>query len=148
MFEFIHLVDDIVDGYFDAGVYQPHLGELNAMRLFFNYKHPGEEIQDLDIFVGILEDEEFIKSFYQEICHADPYEALNFANAFRLAMEIVNTKKSSLGNLLDLVNNWLSNIGTVLSQENIDKISEIADGIKNGDTAAQLADRVADTLKE
>lgn len=148
MFEFIQLVNDIADGYFDSGIYQPHVGEFNAMRLFYNYKHPDEDIQDLDTFVDILKNTEFVKSFYQEVFYANPCESLDFANAYRLAMDIVTTKKSSLGNLLDLVSSWLIQIGSVLSQENIDKISEIADSIKNGETAAQLADKVAETIKE
>ena len=145
MFEFIQLVNDIAEAYFEDGIYQPHIGELNAMRLYYNDKN-NADIVDAAEFAEIVKDEKFVSEYFAAI--SERSDKLDFIQAYDMAMDIVDTKKSSLGNFLDLANSWLSRLGDVVSQENIDKLSEIAGEIKDGEISNKLADKVAETLKE
>ena len=143
MFEFIQLVEDIAEGYFDGGVYQPHIGELNAMRIWYNSNHPDDEdVVDATEFAEIIKDEKVVSDYFAAI--SERSDKLDFVQAYDMAMDMVVTKKGSAITLLEGV---ISRLNTVLSQENIDKVTALADGIKSGETVQQLADKVAEDLK-
>lgn len=142
MFEFIQLVNDIAEAYFEDGIYQPHIGELNAMRLYYNDKN-NADIVDAEEFAEIVRDEEFVKSYFAAI--SERSDKLDFIQAYDMAMDIVNTKKGTLAVMFEGV---ISRLNEMLSQDNIEKIKEIADGINGGESINKLAEKVAENLKE
>ena len=142
--DYLAMVNEIVLEFFNEdGVYQPHIGKINAMRLFYNdcvKKSPYDEKYDHDIvdimdMIDIVADEGFIRA-YNEALAADIYTSLDFGNAYRDAMEIVDVKKSSFGNAVEtvgsMINRIVTTISSVLTGENIEKVSKIAKEISDG----------------
>lgn len=93
--DYVSLVNGIVGEFFDSetGDYQPHIGRLNVMRLFYNecvveskfdLPHDFEDALMMDVLV---EDEEFINEFNTAI-KGDGKMRLDFANAYAEAMEM------------------------------------------------------------
>ena len=121
--DYIAIVDSIADGYFVGGEYKPHMGLIHAMGVFYN-ACVQESKYDIE-FNGRI-----ISLAEMEVIFADPeFEAafhsateihmirLDFANAVRDALDIVNAKKSSVGMITDTV------------QRGIEKIAGLADTI-------------------
>jgi len=150
MFEYLHLVNEIADDYFDDGIYQPQFGELNAMRLWYNTTHEDKISEDgVDKMAEVIKDNEFIKDFYTTI--AAPTYDFDFSKAYQVAMEIVDYKKTSFGNILDSLNYWLTRIlhdlQDVLSEDTIEQIVSVAEGIKHGETTTEaIGDLVSGKL--
>lgn len=160
LFDYLAMVNEIALEFFsDDGVYQPHIGEINAMRLFYNqcvtkskfdekYSH---DIVDAMDMVDIVNDTGFIGA-YNEAITSNTYTSLDFGNAYRNAMEIVNVKKSSFGNAVKIVgsmlNRFTDSISSVLTDENIEKVSQIAKEISNGNISAEaVVNAYADHMK-
>ena len=87
--DFVSTVNDIVLEYFDAdGAYTPHIGLLNAMRVFYNEcvkesKFDGDiphNVADALEMEAIVADEQFIQCF-NEALKTDEY-SLTFATAY------------------------------------------------------------------
>ena len=141
------IVNSIADGYFDfEGNYVPHIGVMNAMRIFWNecvtetrngeeIIHEVTELTDLD---EIIANGEFEKAFNEAteikmVC-------LDFANAISNAIDIVNVKKNSIGGISDYVNQLIEKVANGISNitpehmETLKKVSgQIADGTFNAD---------------
>lgn len=142
------MVNDIASQYFYSdGEYAPQIGLLNAMRLFYNccvkeskfddvVSHTSDTLDDMET---LATDDQFIEEFNKALV-ADKY-CLDFANAFRDAMDIVNTKKSSLYQMVvlmkDAMNSIVDRIAPALTQENIDKVRAIAKDIADGKISAE-----------
>ncbi|MCD7810268.1 MAG: hypothetical protein LUG91_00185 [Ruminococcus sp.] len=152
LFDYLAMVENIASEFIDekSGVYQPHIGQLNAMRLFYNfcvteskfddkYEHNIIDAEDME---EIVADEEFIEAFnnairpdvYLDICY-------DFACAYADAMEIVNVKKTSLGNVINAIGNMINsvfeNISSVFTEDNIGTISQIAEDMSKGKVSAE-----------
>ena len=145
--DYVSLVNGIVGELFDSetGDYQPHIGRLNVMRLFYNecvveskfdLPHDFEDALMMDVFV---EDEEFINEFNTAI-KGDGKMRLDFANAYAEAMEIVNTKKDSFNSMTNtlktVINSVMEKMSPILSGDAIQKFTEIADNIAKGNIGA------------
>ena len=65
---------------------------------------------------------------------------IDFANAYAEAMEIVNVRKGSFGNAVNVIKNAISNvvdmINPVLGKENIEKFNKLADTFSKGNLSA------------
>lgn len=157
--DYVSMVNGIVDEYFDVdGEYQPHIGRLNVMRLFYNkcvteskFDLP-HDFNDALMLEPLIQDEEFIAEFNKAL-KGDGSICLDFANAYAEAMEIVNVKKGSFGNAVNIIKNSISNIidmiNPVLGADNIDKFKQIADSFSNGNLSADTIVKVfADKSKE
>lgn len=142
--DYVSLVNAIVSEFFDAdGEYVPHIGRMNAMRLFYNecvveskfdLPHDFEDALMMDVLV---EDEEFIRAF-NEAVKGDGMIRLDFSNAYAEALEIVNAKKDSLtGVLKDAINGFMQKMSPILSGDAIAKFTEIADNISKGNISAE-----------
>lgn len=142
--DYVQTVNDIVLEYFSIdGSYQPHIGILNTMRLFYNLcvkessfdNEYGHDIIDAMEMVDIISDENFIKQFNDNLTNCEIIK-LDFGNAYRDAMKIVDYKKSSLENAINMVQNSLTNFVTSLSETINDKdiktITDIAEKISSG----------------
>lgn len=140
---FVSMVNDIALEYFDTdGSYTPHIGLLNAMRLFYNEcvtdsKFEGDishNITDVIEMEVIANDEQFIRCF-NEALKADGY-ALDFATAYNEAMKIVEQKKTSVYGAVELIKNVLiqvfDNMNSAMTPENIQKITDLFNKMNGG----------------
>lgn len=144
--DYVSLVNGIADEFFDVnGEYQPHLGRLNVMRLFYNecvaeskFDLP-HDFNDALMLEPLIQDEEFIAEFNKAL-KGDGSVRLDFANAYAEAMEIVNVRKGSFGNAVDVIKGAISNIvdmiNPVLGTDNIEKFKQIADSFTSGNLSA------------
>lgn len=154
------MVDNIAENFFSKGEYKPHYGNLNAMRHFYNEcvkeskfdeEYPHEIINGFEM-ADIVADEEFIIAFEQAIFAENGGFGYTFGRAYREALDIVNTKKSSIGNLIEIVSAGINGLVDVVtpafSEENLAKISDIAKNIANGNLSADaVVDAYAKTTR-
>lgn len=145
------MVENIADNYFDKGVYRPHIGKLNAMRQFWNecVKQSDFDADYNHECINVYEIADVISSpeFMSEFCKAIEYDendvnCFSFANAYHDAMEIVASKKTSIGSLIDSVTGGLENLIEIITPAfdklNLEKLGELADKIKDEDFADKV----------
>lgn len=142
--EYIFLVNEIVDGYFydgednevlniRNGEYVPHIGNLNAMRLFYNYCMTGNgygvphNVKDALEMEAIVKDEDFIRMFNESIA-GDGYMQIDFANAYACAIELIDIRLNSTSTALDK-----------LKAHVVDIINKLGDVVNNLDTTSLTA---------
>ena len=145
--EFIILVNSISAEYFNEhDEYTPHIGMLNAMRLFWNeyveesdseLQHDIVEAEDLK---PLVENEDFINAYNKAISYAGENK-LDFANAYYNAMLIVENKKGSIDRLLDSVKSMIvdlfNKVAPMFTDENLDRIEKIGKDIASGKLSNQ-----------
>lgn len=158
---YVSMVDEIVLEYFNAdGEYQPHIGMLNAMRLFYNecvkeskfdeqLAHDNIDAMEMEALVA---DQEFIEAYNRALI-GDGMVRLDFANAYKEAMEIVNVKKTSIGTAMQTIKKAIGGIvemiAPALTEENIAAIGTIAKDIASGKTGAEsIVETYAENLKK
>lgn len=150
LFDYVVMVNEIALEFFNEdGVYQPHIGKINAMRLFYNNcvtksaydEKYGHDIVDPMDMVDIVSDKDFIYAYNEAVNVGQHSESLNFGNAYKDAISIVDVKKSSFGNSVEIIGSMINriadNISHVLTDENIEKVSKIAKGISEGKISAE-----------
>lgn len=139
---YLNLVDILCEGFFFLGNYSPARGRLNAIRHFYNIcvlddiDGIAHDIQD-DIEIDkLLLNEDFMKEFSAEISDINKSNDLTFGMAYHDALEMVNTKKSALGQITDailsLVSDFTDKITDTFSEESLDRMENIAKDIKDG----------------
>lgn len=137
------IVESIADGYFDFdGTYQPHIGMMNAMRVFYNecvaesvfdekYPHNITNILDMQ---DIVNDDEFIKVF--NLCINTEAISFDFGNAYCDAMKIVDNRKSSLLNMFEQIKNMVAGLSTelehILTPDNLKVVKDVAVALGKG----------------
>lgn len=156
---FSAVANQITDGYFDnEGIYSPAIGKLMAMCVFFNvcvdksdysekFANGVTDIEDLDEVIT----KDFITAYNDAI--ARDGEAIDFANAYSAAMDAVETKKSSFGYLVDVavtaIDKIASDLNETLSDEKIEILKKISDGLVNGENlAAAIVSEYSKKLSE
>lgn len=156
--DYLAMVNILSSEYFDEnGEYQPQYGRLNAMRQFYNYCVKSSKFEDEiphDIFDALdmrplVADEDFVKAFETAVSPKSEM-AFDFANAYRDALDIVETRKNSFDRVIFSVRHALETImdkiNPLLTEDNIEKVSAIAKDIGNGKLSAQaLVDAYADS---
>jgi hypothetical protein len=114
MIQYVNCVNKIASKFLsDEFEYEPHIGMLHAMCLFYNlcvkdskYKNTvGEEIHDIWDIRDVAKDPEFIREFNNAIRGQETF-SLNFSNAYRQAMDIVETKKNPVNNIINLIKDF------------------------------------------
>lgn len=150
LFDYLGMVNAIVSEFIneDDGSYQPHIGNLNAMRLFYNYcvkksdydKKYEHNITDAESMAEIVADDGFIVEFNKAL-DFDGKISYNFANAYRTAMDIVDTEKSAINRLAKTVSAAIGEIlestSSLLTEENLSVLSQIGKDISNGKISAE-----------
>lgn len=148
MVDYLVMVNEIVLEYFNEdGEYQPQIGTINAMRLFYNkcvveskFDAPHDIVDAMDMET-MIEDDDFIEAFNNAIVGNYPGIRMDFANAYRDALEIVETKKNSIErafvSIKKSISAILDTINPLLSDDHIDKVSEIARDVANGKISAE-----------
>ncbi len=144
--DYVTLVNGIVNDFFDSETdeYTPHIGKLNAMRLFYNkcvveskfdLPHDFNDASQIDI---LAEDDEFIKEFNAAVI-GDGVIRLDFANAYADAMEVVNAKKNSFGNAVaaikKIIEKTLESISSIVTDENLEKLTKIAESVNTNNVS-------------
>lgn len=142
--EYAVMVNSLVAEFFDSVTqdYQPHFGNLNAMRLFYNHFYKdevSEEIIDALDMNEIVNDDEFIQAFNSAI---NTYGIIrcDFGNAYHDAIEIVDVKKVSVNRafstLKDGIVDLVNTINPLLDSDNLEKVFEVAQAVQNGKITA------------
>jgi len=146
--DYIVLVNEMVLEYFnDDGEYQPHIGMLNVMRLFYNncvveskFDNPHDIVDAMDMEI-IVEDDDFLNTFNDALVGNIPGVRFDFANAYKDAMDIVENKKHSIERAVDSIKKLLSSIfdivNPLLTDEHMDMVAEIAKNVGNGNISAE-----------
>lgn len=138
--EYESIVDSIVRGYFDYnGEYTPGIGYANVIRLFYDIcvtdsKFDNEIPHDFTkiTLVDLLEaDDEFMAAF-EGALNVESHR-FDFGNAFKDALDIVNTKRGSFGETLKNILTYLIPIlRDIMTPENIGITKSIAEDISSG----------------
>lgn len=142
--DYIYLVNEIADGFFDyQGSYQPHLGMLNAMRIYYiacvtksiyDEKVPHDVIDIADMQI-VIEDEDFQACFNEAIMPSDTY-SITFGTAFRMAKEIVEQKTYSISEGVNIIKKTIleiaDKISPVFNDDTLNQLSTIAKEIDKG----------------
>ncbi|MBQ2396113.1 MAG: hypothetical protein II304_03595 [Bacteroidales bacterium] len=142
---YLGTVKTIVDGFFSGGEYNPAYGKINTMRLFHNFcitdspfDVPDEIVTDMDMNV-LLESNEFLQTFEDMLNTQSPF-TLTFGNAYREALDIVETRKSGLGQVTETIKSFvmdfIDGLNNSLSADNIARLEKIAENVQNGDLSA------------
>lgn len=160
LFDYLAMVEEIVREFFNSenGVYQPQIGNLNAMRLFYNHcvtksqfdEKYGHDVTDADVMAEIVADNEFIKVFNQSL-ECNDILGYDFANAYKDAMEIVNVKKTSIGRIASVVNTLINKFSEqilpLITDENIAVFSKIVKDVSSGKLSIDsIADNYINTV--
>lgn len=156
MVEYLTVVEGIAVDYFDDDDnYTPHVGRLNAMRIFYNKfvtnckfdeSHP-HDITDVLQMEDIVADYDFIEAFNKAI--SPTAEKFDFANAYADAMEIVEYRKYALTSAVDKVKRSINEIADkfsgLTSDDTIAAVSKIASAMQDGNISVDaLAAAVVD----
>ena len=156
--DFVTTVNDLAIEYFDIdGTYQPHIGMLNAMRVFYNkcVKESkfdiSHDITDALELEPLVKDDEFIKAFNEALYDDDEYK-LNFATAMNEAVAIVENKRTSINGLIDRIKmailDMTEKMNGVLTKENIEKVADVAKELFGGtSTEVNSVKEVLDSVK-
>ena len=99
--EYFQVVDEIVNGFFDAetGEYQPHCGRVVGLTVFYNHcvvpkNNPlFKTIDDASDLNEVLKNEEIVK-LYEFATQLGSDEFLSFEHAYKDAMQIVEYRKN------------------------------------------------------
>ena len=157
--DYVILVKEISEGFFDFenGKYVPYIGEINAMRLFYNecvldskYDIPHDTTDVVDM-QELLDDEDFILS-YNDAIKGDGVFRLDFANAYRQAIDIVNVNKGSLERIVNILsasmNKFVEKTAPMMTEENIERLVNVAKDVSNGNMSADsLIEALANSQK-
>lgn len=150
MGDFVRATEDIASHFFDEnGNYVPHIGHMNAMRVFYNFcvkeseydELIGTTVDDILDMKPIITDNDFLREFNTAIglCEYFTYSfKLDFHNAYACAIDMVDTKKGSAEQMVHIVlsglNAFMQQIGSYFNEENLDKLTTLAEN----DTFKQL----------
>ena len=141
-------VTEIVKKFFDEdGNYTPQFGRANAVGVFFNrfvdivslesYFSDYDGEIDVNLF---LANEDCLTVYNTALRNGAEYR-LNFANAYADAMDIVKTQNSTFGGAVNMLMNGISKladkVSPIFTEDNIDKLSKIADDVAKGDLSAE-----------
>lgn len=152
MFQYLQIVNDIALEFFNIdGIYQPHIGILNAMRIFYdscvkeskyNEKY-GHDIFDVTDMEEIVKDHDFMVAF-NEALKVDSI-GFDFGNAYAQALDIVEHKKTSFGNIVDIIyksiTKFIESFHSMVDEDDVNKIVDIANKMSkneiNSDTIVE-----------
>lgn len=141
-------VQAIANKFFDdENNYTPHFGRTNAIAVFFNYFVDGASLNNYfsdvedDIDVDFLLVNEDCLNLYNKALKGNGTFRLDFSNAYIDAIDIVNQKKTSIGNIIDSVQKAVSvitdKISSVFTGENLERLTEIAKYVSSGNLSAE-----------
>ena len=136
-------VQSIVNGFFDEdGKYTPQFGRANAVGVFFQFFVDEKSFNDYfadyadDIDLDFLLGNEECLRLYNCAMVEDNRYRLNFANAYKDAMDIIKVRTSTFagvaGQFRNIIINAINEFSSIVTEENIEKLSKISDEVTNG----------------
>lgn len=137
---YTNIVNNIADEFFDEkGEYTPHVGKLYAMSVFYNecVVEDGNKtkIDDILQVQPLIRDRKFVNAFNKTIKKTSQIR-LNFANAYRDALDIVNHRRASFNNAVNIIKNSINDVvdkmNSAMSEDSLSKMAELAQNITNG----------------
>lgn len=141
-------VSKIVEKFYDEdGNYTPHFGRANAIGVFFNYfvdetsldAYFADDENDIDVDY-LLSNDECLKLYNTALNNLMSYR-LDFANAYFDALEIVRNKNTTIYGISEILQKAITKIfekaEQVLTEENLDKFTNIAGNFKDGNISAE-----------
>ena len=149
--DFVAVTEALADGYFeDDGTYAPHMGLINAMRVFYNVCVIESKFDDtiphdfVDVMLvdNLAKDDEFYAAF-KDACLLGAYdERLTFATAYEKANDIVDQRcKSVLYSIGPAVEVIAESLSGALSGTNIKEFNDVLDKMsKSGIDAKAIWD--------
>lgn len=140
-------VNEIVEKFFDEDDnYTPQFGRANAVGVFFNRFVDIVSLEayfadyDGEINIDLFLADENCLNIYNEALKDNAGYRLNFANAYADAMDIVKTKSTTIGGVVDLFRSAFSKIvdkiNPIFTEENIAKLEKISEDVAKGDLSA------------
>ena len=154
--QYIKLVDEIVEGYFEqtTGEYVPHIGEIHMAYLYFKncaVSEDGDEVTPENIdtdgdvdFVkleAVLDDPVFIRAIEDNVFCGMSDEYLGFGNAYHNAIEIIKARVENGGLAVQRIINGITNVAEMLSgtltEENVQVFAKAVEDIQNGKLSAE-----------
>lgn len=135
---YVQAVNEIVDGFFDEdGNYTPHIGRANAISVLFNYfvdeKCIDEYFPEDNIDSGVLLADKDCMIFYNDALIGNGVYLLDFSNAYSDALDIVNTRKTSLRYSFEIIEKALTSLldrfSTTMNEENLAKLTSMVEKI-------------------
>lgn len=145
-YDYLLTIRSIADAYFNMsnGAYEPYFGEMNAIRLFYNLcvkesdfsEQFGNEINDYESVAILAEDQEFMTAYNNATIISSEDKYFSFGRAYCMAMDMVETKKTSFGQTASIVSDAIqaimNKLGTLLTEENMGYIKTISSEIAKG----------------
>jgi len=149
--EYAAAVEDIALYYFNTeGKYQPHIGKLCAMMNFYNYcvedsvyrEKYGDEIIDLSDIEELANDKDFVAEFNKALVFNNmEYAGFDFGHAFMDAMEIVQSKRTTLAGTVELIGDmigvFLEKMSETVNPESIANVGVIAQSLQEKGVSAE-----------
>lgn len=154
--QYIKLVDEIVEGYFDqtTGEYVPHIGEIHMAYLYFKNcvtAEDGDEVTpenidtdgdvDFEKLEAVLNDPTFIHAIEDNVFCGIPDEYLDFGNAYHNAIAIITARVENGGLAAQRIINGITNVAEMLSgtltEENVQVFAKAVEDIQNGKLSAE-----------
>lgn len=149
--DFVAVIEALADGFFDDdGAYAPHMGLINAMRVFYNVcvveSRFDDEIPhdfvDVMLVEKLAKDDEFYTAF-KDACLLGAYdERLTFATAYEKATDIADKRcKSVLYSIAPALEVIAQSLSRALSGVNIKEFNDVLDKMReNGIDAKAIWD--------
>lgn len=145
--DYVTVVEAIASGFFDEdGGYTPHIGRLNAMRIFYNVcvtstiadlPHDISEALQME---DLVKDAAFVEAYSNAIEYTSD-QGLAFTNAYSDALDIVCFRKLSINQAVDAIKKMLTklmdSITGLLSEDNLEKIEKLANELSSGNFNSQ-----------
>jgi len=154
--QYIKLVDEIVEGYFDqtTGEYVPHIGEIHMAYLYFKNcvtAEDGDEVTpenidtdgDVDFkkLEAVLNDQTFMHAIENDVFCGMPDEYLDFGNAYHNAIAIITARVENGGLAVQRIINGITNVADTLAgtftEETVQAIAKAVEDIQNGKLSAE-----------
>ena len=141
--KYIEVVENLIDGYFGInGEYIPHMGKINAIRIFYNYcveettlDLPEKIVDELECIDKLVSNEEFMTAYNGELNQVYGRN-LDFGNAIFDAEESVRIKARSnndaFTNLINSISRLTENMGNTLTPETAKALIKISNDITEG----------------
>lgn len=138
--EYESIVNSIVCGYFDYnGEYTPGIGYANVIRLFYDIcvtdsKFDNEiphDFTEITLVDSLEADDEFMTAF-ENALRVDSHR-FDFGNAYKDALDIVNSKRDSVGeSIMRAISYLMGLLRETMTPENMDVTKRIAEDISSG----------------
>ena len=145
--EYTAAIQEIVKKFFDEDSnYTPHFGRINAVGVFFNYFVDADSLDAFfpdkdEIDFDFLLNNGYCMNLYNDALNDNGGFRLDFANAYKDAMEIVKTRISTIAGAIEQfregIMTIIDKISPFFSEDTINKLSKISDDVASGNLSAE-----------